>query len=130
MEHQRILSLLKKAGDFKFGIKKWNTANDQLNVKYGAGNEIIYNTGALKTNICDYNNAYILVGGDVTIIWHCVTQLAFKNCAWFTKFVIKIDGTTMEDAEDLDFAMYNLLECPQIILKLQVVYGFTAKIKH
>ena len=39
MEHQRILSLLKKAGDFKFGIKKWNTVNDQLNVKYGAGKQ-------------------------------------------------------------------------------------------
>ena len=66
----------------------------------------------LKSNLCDYNDAYILVGGNSTIIGHQVTQVAFKNCAPFTKCIAKIDGTTIDDAEDLDLVipMYNLIE--------------------
>ena len=30
--------------------------------------------------LCDYNNAYILVRGDVTVVGDNLTQLAFKNC--------------------------------------------------
>ena len=28
--------------------------------KYGIGNEIIYNTEVVKSNLCDYNESYIL----------------------------------------------------------------------
>ena len=34
----------------------------------------------LKSNLCDYNNAYILARDDITIIGHATTQEAFKNC--------------------------------------------------
>ena len=38
--------------------------------------------------------------------------MAFKNCAPFSKCITKIDGTTTDDAEDLNFVMvmYNLIE--------------------
>ena len=92
--------------------RKWNIANDQSNSKYGVGNEIIYNTEVLKSNLCHYNHAYNLVKGDTTIIEYQATQLRFKNCAPFTKYITKIDGTTIEDAEGLDLVMpmYNLIE--------------------
>ena len=66
----------------------------------------------LKSNICDYNDTYILVRGDITITAAGATQVAFKNCAPFTKCITKIDGTTIDDAEDLDLVipMYNLIE--------------------
>ena len=66
----------------------------------------------LKSNLCDYNNAYILVGGNSTIIGHQVTQVTFRNCAPFSKCIAKIDGTTIDDAEDLDLVipMYNVIE--------------------
>ena len=67
MEHKKILSLLNEASDPKFVTRIWNIANDQLNAKYGAGNEIIYNTEVLKSNLCDYNDAYILVQSDITV---------------------------------------------------------------
>ena len=70
----------------------------------------MYNTEVLKSNLCDYSNAYLLVRGDITIIEHQVTQIALKNCAPFTKCNAKIDGTTIDDAEDLDLVMYNLIE--------------------
>ena len=30
------------------------------------------------------------------------TQTSFQNCAPFTKYIAKIDGTATDDAEDLD----------------------------
>ena len=42
----------------KFMIRKWNIVNDQSNANYDAGNEIIYNIEVLKSNICDYHDAY------------------------------------------------------------------------
>ena len=59
---------------------------------YHLGNEIAYNTEVLKSNIWDYNDRYISVRGNITIIEHQVTQIAFKNCAPFTKSIIKIDA--------------------------------------
>ena len=66
----------------------------------------------LRSNICDYNDAYILVRGDTTILGHNFTQTAFRNFASFCKFITKTDRTTIVDAEDLDLVMrmYNLLE--------------------
>ena len=60
----------------------------------------------------DFNNAYILVRCDITIIGHQVTQVAFKNCATFTTCITKIDETIIDDAENLDLIMptYNLIE--------------------
>ena len=62
-------------------------------------------TEVLKSNLCNYNNAYILVRGNMTVIAAPQTQMTFKNCAPFTKCITKIDGTTIYDAEDLDLVM-------------------------
>ena len=43
--------------------RKWNISNDQPKGNYDVGNETIYNTKVLKTNLCDCNHAYILVRG-------------------------------------------------------------------
>ena len=67
----------------------------------------------LNPNLCDYNDAYILVRDDITIIGcNLQTEVAFKNCATFIMCITKIDRTTIDDADDLNLAMlmYNLLE--------------------
>ena len=53
-----------------------------------------------------------MVTGHITIIGHQETQVAFKNCAPFTKCITKIDETTIDDAENLGLVttMYNLIE--------------------
>ena len=81
--------------------RNWNIVSDQSNTNYDVRNYFIYNTEALKSNICDYNDAYILVRGDVSIITHVVTQGAFRNCARFKKNITKIYGSPIDDAEDL-----------------------------
>ena len=94
--------------------KKLNIVNDQSNTNYIVGNEITYYSAeVLKSNLFDYNNAYILAIGDVTTMGDdLATQVAFKNCASFIKCVTKVDGTTVVDAEDLDLVVpiYNLIE--------------------
>ena len=71
-----------------------------------------YDTEALKSNLCDINNVYILVTGDITVTAAAITQAAFKNCIQFTKCITKINGTTIDDAESLDLimSMYKLIE--------------------
>ena len=32
------------------------------------GNKVIYGTEVLKSNLCDYNNAYILVKHNITVL--------------------------------------------------------------
>ena len=82
--------------------RKWNIVNDQLNANDDVENEIIYNTEVLNYNLGNYNDAYILVRGNITVIGYQAIKVAFKNCVPFTNFITKIDGTTIDDAEDLD----------------------------
>ena len=102
-----------------------------MKYKLWLGNEIIRNTEVLKSNPCDYREVYILVRGDKTITGHAVTQVAFKDCAPDTNCITKIDRTTVDDAEDLDFVMsvYNLLEYSSNYSEKNVLYGFILKTK-
>ena len=101
MKHQKILNLLNETNDSKFVTRKWNIVNDNSKSNYDATNEITYNTEILKSNLCDYNDAYILVRSDITVTAAPVTHVAFQICAPFTKCITKIDERTTDDAEDL-----------------------------
>ena len=106
MELQKVLNLLNESNDYKFVTRKWNIVNDQSNPNYDVGNEIIYNAEVLKSNLCDYNDDYILVrGGIVTTTHNIPTQVASKNCVPFITCIPKIDRTTIDDAEALDLVM-------------------------
>ena len=108
--------------------RKWNIVNNNSNTNYEVGNEIMYNT-VLKSNLCNYNNGYILVIGNITVTTAPTTQVAFKNCAPFTKCVTKIDGTTIDYAEDLDLVMpmYNLIEYNSNYSKAIQTFRFYSK---
>ena len=98
MEHQKILNLLNEANDPKFVTRKWNIVNDNSKANYNAANEMTYNKKVLKSCLCDYNDTYILVRGDITVTATLATQLSFKNCAPFVKCITKIGETTIDDA--------------------------------
>ena len=51
----------------------------------------------------DYNDPYIFVNINITIVGDNETQVPLKNFAPF--ICTKIDGTTIDDAEDLDLIM-------------------------
>ena len=112
MENPKILYLLNKTNNSKFMTRKWDIVNDNSKANSYVANEVTYNTDVLKSNLCDYHNAYILGRGDITVTAVPARQVEFKNCAPFTKRITKINGTTIDDAEDLDLtiAIYNLIE--------------------
>ena len=105
MEHQEISNLLNKSSNSKLVTKNKNIVNDQMNTNYNAENVIIYNTEVLKSNLCNYKDAYILVRGDITIVENIAYRVAFKSSAPFTKCMTRIDGTTIDNAEELDLVM-------------------------
>ena len=58
MQYQKLLN---ERNNSKFGTRKWNIVNDNSIANYQEGNEITYDTEVLKSKLCDYNDAYILV---------------------------------------------------------------------
>ena len=94
METQKIVNLLNGSDDefSKFATRKWYIINDQNNGHYRRGNEndstIKFEAKVIKPNLCDYSDAYILVTGDIKVAGVATnTNVAFKNCAPFTRCV-------------------------------------------
>ena len=85
MEHQKTLNLLNEANDLL--TRKWNILIENSYANYEEGNEITYNKEVLKSHLCDYNDAYILVTGDITVAASPQIEVAFKNCAPFTIYI-------------------------------------------
>ena len=119
METQEIVNPLNDSNNesSKFVTRKWNIINDQNNGQYGNGDEngstIKFETKVIKSNLCDYLDAYIFVTGDIKGIGgNKNTKVAFKSFAPFTGCVTHINDEHVETAENLDIIlpMYNLLE--------------------
>ena len=70
----------------------------------------------LRSDLCDYSDAYIFVKGKMTVTNPdndtYDKKLAFKNNAPFTSCISKINKTLIDNAGDLEIVMrlYNLLE--------------------
>ena len=119
METQKIVNLLNDSENLnsKFATRKWYIINDQNNGQYGMGNDTVstikFETKFIKPSLCDYSDAYVLVTGDVKVAGIAAdTNVAFKNCAPFTRCVTYINDEHVETAENLDIIMpiYNLIE--------------------
>ena len=104
--------MLNETNGSKLVTRKGNIVNDNSKWNYDATNEVTYNTEILKSNLCDYNDAYSLVRRDITVMAVPTTQVAFKNCLPFTKCITKIDETEIDDAKNFDLVMpmYSLIE--------------------
>ena len=103
----------------RFITKKWVKVNDQsgsADDRYKPNKQIIFKTSMLRSDLCDYSDAYIVVKGTITVTRPGSImydkKLAFKNNAPFTSCISKINNTLIDNAEDLDIVMpmYNLLE--------------------
>ena len=104
--------MLNETSGSKLVTRKGNIVNNNSKWNYDATNEVTYNTEILKSNLCDYNDAYILVRRDITVMAVPTTQVAFKNCLPFTKCITKIVETEIDDAKNFDLVMpmYSLIE--------------------
>ena len=126
MEHQKITNLLddnKSNQPSKFRTKNWVEINDESRGTYNVNSQIKFKTTMLKSSLCNYSDAYILVKGTITIEGAgadaAVRQaderdkgVIFKNCAPFTNCISEINNTQVDNAKDIDIVMpmYNLIE--------------------
>ena len=124
MEYQKIANMLDSPSNkpSKFRTRNWVEINDESRGTY-TSNDIKFKTTMLKSSLCDYADAYILVKGTITITGEGDDAAArqaderdkgvtFKNCAPFTKCISRINNTDIDNAHDIDIVMpmYNLIE--------------------
>ena len=107
----------------KFVTREYVRVNSLCNT-YNENKSIRFKTPMLRSNLCDYSDAYILVKGTTTVTAPGVNNNAnnirdkrnrpviLKNNAPFVSCITRINGELIEDADDLDIvmSMYNLLE--------------------
>ena len=115
MKTQKIVNLLNGSDNenSKFATKKWYVIDSESKGVYSHENPIKFLTSLLESSLCDYSDAYVLVTGNIAIVWaDNNTKVAFKNCASFRKCRREINETFVDDAEHINIAMpmYNLIE--------------------
>ena len=71
MEFQKIINFLDATSNNKdlpkFVTKKWVEVYDQSQENYNPNNEIRIKTSMLKSDLCDFGDAYIVVKGNITV---------------------------------------------------------------
>ena len=69
MEYQKIINLLDNTSNqpSKFKTKSWVDLNDESLGMYNANSQIEFKTSMLRSSLCDYSYAYILVSATTTV---------------------------------------------------------------
>ena len=126
MEYDKINNLLLSEDNeklSKFVTREYVRVNSLSNT-YNENKSIRFKTPMLRSNLCDYSDAYTLVKGTITVTASGVNKnannirdkrnrpLILKNNAPFVSCITRINDELIEDADDLDIvmSMYNLLE--------------------
>ena len=125
MKYQKIANLIDDTSNqpSKFRTKNWVAINDESREVYNVNSQIKFKTTMLKSSLCDYSDAYILVKGTITINGRGANAAArqadegyegaaFKNCAPFINCISEINNTQVDNAKDIDIVMpmYHLIE--------------------
>ena len=81
----------------KYVTKKWIEVFNQSEKNYNSNKEIRIKTPMLRSDLCDFSDAYIVVKGDITLEGNNNANkhnknLLFKNNAPFISCITKING--------------------------------------
>ena len=70
MEYEKIINLLKNTPNqpTKFRTKNWVEINDDSRGTYNTNSQIRFETSMLRSSLCDYSEAYILVSGTIKFL--------------------------------------------------------------
>ena len=123
MEYQKIANLLNDESNkpSKFRTRNWVEINDDIRGAYSPNKQIRFKTAMLRSSLCDYSDAYILVKGNISVnntagagaaANNTNKKVIFKNCAPFINCISKINNAQTDYAEHIDIVMpmYNLIE--------------------
>ena len=123
MEYDKINNLLPSEeieNLSEFVTREYVSVNSLSNT-HNENKSIRFKTPMLRSDLCDYEDAYILVNGTITVTANAgannITDkrnrpLILTNNAPLVSCITRINGELIEDADDLDIVMpmYNLLE--------------------
>ena len=125
MEYQKIANLIDDTSNqpSKFRTRNLVEINDESRGAYNGNSQNKFKTTMLKSSLCDYSDAYILVKGKITIAGAGADAadrqadernkgVIFKNCAPFINCISEINNTQIDNGKDIDIVMpmYNLIE--------------------
>ena len=123
MEYQKIINLLDNTSNkpSKFRTKNWIEINDDIIGAYSPNKNIRFKTSMLRSSLCDFSDAYIIVKGNITVnntaaqgadANNANKKVIFKNCPPFIKCISKINNTHIDNTEYIDIVMpmYNLIQ--------------------
>ena len=115
MEYDKINHLLDSESEnlSKFVTREYVRVNSLSNT-YNENKSIRFKTPMLRSDLCDYADAYILVNGTITFTANVGANnirdkknrpLILKNNAPFVSCITRINGELIEDVDDLDIVM-------------------------
>ena len=92
MEYQKITNLLNDESNkpSKFRTRNWVEINYDIRGAYWPNKQITFKTAMLRSSLCDYSDAYILVKGNISVnntadagaaVNNTNKKVIFKNCA-------------------------------------------------
>ena len=69
MEYQKIANLLDSTSNksSRFTTKNWVEINDDIRGAYSPNKQIRFKTAMVRSSLCDYSDAYILVKGNIAV---------------------------------------------------------------
>ena len=113
MKYQKIINLLDNTPNqpTKFRTKNWVEINDDERGMYNTNSQNKFKTSMLRSILCDYSEAYILVCVTITVGALAAgegnnnIQGIFKNCAPFTYCISLINNKQINNAKDIDLVM-------------------------
>ena len=104
--------------------------NDDIRGAYSPNKQIRFKTAVLRSSLCDYSGAYILVEGNISVNNTGTAaaptnrngKVIFKNCAPFTNCISKINNTQIDNAEyfHIVMPMYNAIAYSDNYSKMSV----------
>ena len=117
MEYQKIANLIDDDASnqpSKFRTRNLVEINDESRGAYNVNSQIKFKTTMLKSSLCDYRDAYIIVKGTTSVNNTAAQGAAannddkkviFENCAPFTNCISEINNMQIE----IVMPMYNLI---------------------
>ena len=108
----------------KFRTKNWVEINDESRAVYTTGSDIKFKTTMLRSSLCDYSDAYILVKGNISVSNSAAADadanntnknVVFKICASLIECISKINNTDIDNAQDIDITYCWLLIIEDIV---------------
>ena len=98
MAYQKVVNSLNDQSNqpSKLRTRNWVEINDEARGTYSLNKQIKFKTSMLRSNLCDYSDAYILAKGNITVnntadavdaANNINKKVIFKDCAPFTNCI-------------------------------------------